>query len=105
MSEKRSTFEGMSFSDTELRVPNEKPPLKFALEEQNWNEVNKVQFALRDDAKASLESRRNAKKKAPSGNGLHKAKAHNFSGGTIKDLSLWTGTMMSSLAKKPREIA
>ena len=58
MSEKRAALEGMDFADAETRVPNEKPPLRFAPEESSLKENNKAEFALRDDAKAFLEGRR-----------------------------------------------
>ena len=73
---KRSVFEDMSVSDVELRVPNDKPPLRFAPEKSNLNESNKVEFSLRDNVKAFLECRADIRKKTPLGNGVHKAKAY-----------------------------
>ena len=60
---KRSLFEGMSVSDAELRVPNDKLLLRFVLEESNLSESNEAEFTLRDDVKAFLEGRVDPKRK------------------------------------------
>ena len=103
MNEKRAVLESVNFADAETRVPKEKPPLRFALEESNLSESNKVEFALRDDVKAFLEGRSDPKKKSPSGMGMREVKVYQFSGGTTEDLILWTSSMMKALAKKPCE--
>ena len=63
MSEKSTVFEDMDFADAQTRVPNEKPPLRFAPEKTNLNETNMMEFALKDDMKAFLDGQENPQKK------------------------------------------
>ena len=101
MSDKRTVFQGMDFADTESKIPDAKPPLRFAPEKSNLNESSKAEFALKDDVKAFLEAQRDPSKKTSTSSNTHKIKAHQFSGGAIEDLILWTGDLLNVLAKKP----
>ena len=53
-------------------------PLRFVPEESNLSEARKLEFALRDNLKARLEGRVDAKKRDPSGKMMHEAKVNQF---------------------------
>ena len=56
---------------------------------------------MKDDVKAFLEAQRDPSKKTSTSSSTHKIKAHQFSGGTIEDLIIWTGYLLKALANKP----